>query len=142
MTEGYTLEQAARLEIEALHAFFVSWFTGADVRLDFRLCEDAFGPDFEMVSPDGRRHTRSAVVARLRQARGTAHGAFDIVVLGTRKIWSAREAISMGYVERQLRDGQSTSRRSVALLTQDMSAPRGMLWHSLAETWMMPEDEA
>jgi hypothetical protein len=142
MTEGVTLKHAARLEIEALHAFFVAWFTGADDQLDFRLCEDAFGPGFEMVSPDGRRHTRAAVVTRLRQARGSARGAFDIVVLGSREIWSAREVISMGYVERQLRDGQVTRRRSVALLTQDMSAPRGMLWHSLAETWMMPEDEA
>ena len=140
--EVHALEAAARHEIEALHGFFVAWFTGQGDDLDFRLCEAAFGDGFEMVAPDGRRHERGEVVQRLLQARGNAQGAFEIAVINPRKIWSAGDAIVMGYVEHQLRDSQSTRRRSVALLTREPTAPRGMHWQSLAETWMMPDDLA
>ncbi len=142
MTRDPALEDAARHEIEALHAFFVAWFTGQREDLDFRLCEAAFGAGFQMVAPDGRRHDRSEIVRRLLQARGSAQGAFEITVINPRKIWSAGDAILMGYVEHQLRGGQTTRRRSVALLTRAPTAPRGMHWQSLAETWMMPDDLA
>lgn len=142
MTTDLELETAARHEIEALHAFFVTWFTGQGDHQDFRLCEDAFGAGFEMVAPDGHRHDRSEVVQRLRQARGSAQGTFEIAVIEPRKIWSAGDAIVIGYVEFQLRDNQSTRRRSVALLTREPTAPRGMHWQSLTETWMMPDDLA
>ncbi len=142
MTDDPALEVAARHEIEALHAFFVAWFTGQADDQDFRLCEAAFGAGFEMVAPDGHRHDRSEVMQRLRQARGGAQGRFEIAVIEPRKIWSAGDAIVMGYVEHQLRDNKSTRRRSVALLTREPNAPRGMHWQSLAETWMMPDDLA
>ena len=99
MIDDPAMEDAARHEIEALHAFFVAWFTGQGDDQDFRLCEAAFGAGFQMVAPDGRRHDRSEVVHRLLQARGSAQGAFEIAVINPRKIWSAGDAILMGYVE-------------------------------------------
>jgi len=142
MTADHKLEPAARHEIVALHAFFVSWFTGQGGDLDFRLCETAFGPGFKMIGPDGHRHDRGEVVQRLQQARNSIQETFEIDVVDPRTIWSAGDAIVMSYVEHQLRGTQSTRRRSMALLTREPDAPRGMHWQSLAETWMMPDDLA
>jgi hypothetical protein len=142
MTGDPTLETDARHEIEALHAFFVAWFTDRQPAPDFGSCEEAFSPSFEMVAPDGRRHQRSAVVQRLRMARGSVREPFEIAIVEPAKVWSSGDAIVMRYVEQQLREGKTTRRRSVALLTRAPAAPRGMLWQSLAETWMMPDDLA
>jgi len=142
MNEDLAIEAAARHEIEALHAFFVAWFTGTGGAPDFRMCEGAFSAGFEMVAPDGRRHGRAGVVQRLQQALGSVQGKFEITILNPRRIWSQGDAIAMTYVERQLRGNETTRRRSIALLTREPAAPRGMYWQSLAETWMMPDDLA
>ncbi len=139
MSNKPQIEDLARHEIEALHAFFVGWFADpGDDALDFAACESAFAPEFAMVAPDGNRFDRDAIVGRLRQARGSVRGRFEIVIPRQRTVWLRGDAVLVEYIEQQLRDGQTTNRRSSALLTLDGTAPRGMVWRYLQETWMLP----
>ena len=133
------LDLAARAEdeVRALHAFFVAWFRdGSAGTADFVSCERAFAPDFRMVTPDGGSHDRAAVIGRLRAARGTVSGDFVITIHEPHPVWQAENAVLLEFVERQYRDGRTTSRRSVALFTHEAVAPRGVVWRHLQETWI------
>lgn len=143
MSRTQSIEVMARREIEELHQFFVAWFTDSgDQPGNFTACEGAFAPGFCMITPSGERHGRKAVLDRLWQARGSVRGAFTIAILDLRTVWLRDDAILVEYAEHQLRDGLTTRRRSVALLTPDHAAPRGMVWRFLQETWVKPDGPA
>lgn len=131
------LADLACREVVALHEFFVAWFRGADgPAAELAACEAAFGHDFRMVTPDGAVHDRAAILERLRSARGSQPPGFTIAVSAFQPLWQLPDAILLGYVEQQYRDGRTTRRRSTALLTREPSAPRGIVWRHLQETWM------
>ena len=134
------LAELARREVLALHAFFVAWFRPGPTTLDFGPCDAAFAPDFRMVSPDGMVSDRAAVLQRLRQARGSQPADFAIAISGLEPLWQQGDAILLAYVEEQYRSGSITRRRSTALFTAEPSAPRGVVWRHLQETWMPVAD--
>jgi hypothetical protein len=134
------LAELARREILALHEFFVAWFRPGPTTLDFGSCEAAFAPDFRMISPDGMANDRAAVLQRLRQARGSQPPDFAIAISGLAPLWQQGDAILLAYVEEQYRSGSPTRRRSTALFTAEPSAPRGVVWRHLQETWMPVAD--
>ena len=136
MTGQLPLAELARREVLALHEFFVAWFRPGTTAADFGQCEAAFAPDFRMVSPDGMVNDRAAVLQRLRQARNSQPDDFSIVISAIEPLWQERDAILLGYVEEQYRSGSTTRRRSTALFTAEPSAPRGVVWRHLQETWM------
>jgi len=136
MSAGLSLEHLARAEVVGLHEFFVAWFRSGGAAPDFGLCEGAFAPDFRMIAPEGDAHDRTAVMRRIREARGVLTSDFRIDILGPRPVWMADEAVLLEYVEQQYRDGRSTRRRSTGLFTRCPSAPRGVQWLHLQETWM------
>ena len=137
-----TTEALAREEVIALHRFFMAWFVdGGDTAIDFTLCERAFAPDFRMVGPDGEVYERKGVLERLRAARGATKPPFRIDILEPRPVWSAEEAVLLEYVERQYREGGSTRRRSTGLFTRSQSAPRGVHWRHLQETWIAADED-
>jgi hypothetical protein len=131
-----SLQELAKREVVALHEFFVGWFRGELAESAFASCEGAFAPDFRMVTPEGAVHDRAAVVERLRAARGRFPPDFSIEVIDPAPIWSADGAVLLEYVEQQYRDRRSTRRRSTALFTSEPSAPRGVYWRHLQETWI------
>jgi hypothetical protein len=129
-------------ETRQLHAFFVVWFRGdAGPMADFATCEASLAPNFRMVTPDGRVHNRAAVIERLRSARASAAADFAIEILEPRAAWQSRDAVLLEFIERQYRDGRVTSRRSSGLFTEEPTAPRGVVWRHLQETWMQSGDE-
>jgi hypothetical protein len=136
VNDGRKIAELARDEAVALHAFFVAWFLDQDDAPDFETCERAFAPDFRMVTPDGTAHDLAETLARLRAARGTAKPGFRIDVLDPRPVWIGDGAVLLEYVEQQYRDGRSTRRRSTGMFTLDPSAPRGVKWRHLQETWI------
>jgi hypothetical protein len=131
-----SLQELAKREVVALHEFFVGWFRGELAESAFASCEDAFAADFRMVTPEGAVHEREAIVARLRAARGRLPPDFSVDVIDPNPFWSAGDAVLLEYVERQYRDGRTTRRRSTALFTSEPSAPRGVYWRHLQETWI------
>jgi hypothetical protein len=129
-----SLADKAEAEVHRLHAFFVAWFRGEAA--DFSDCEGAFAGDFRMVTPDGAVHARAAVVDRLRAARATTGGDFAIEITELRLAWRNDDVVLLEYVERQRRDGQATARRATGLFTEAESAPGGVLWRHVQETWI------
>jgi len=128
------LADLAAREIVALHEFFVAWFRPGPAP-DFRVCEDAFHPDFQMVTPDGRLLARTEIIQGIRAARGALAPSLTIDVLDIRTLWQEADAALLTYIEQQYREGRTTRRRSSALLLRAVSAPRGILWRHLQETW-------
>jgi hypothetical protein len=122
-------------EVRELHAFFVAWFTGA-AGADFQRCEAVLGPDFRMVTPDGRMHDRAAVLDRIRAARGSTASDFAIEILQPSIAWQSDNAVLLEFIEQQYRDGRSFSRCSAALFTDQPGAPNGVAWRHLQETWI------
>ncbi len=130
-----------RDEILGLHEFFVRWFcAGPSTKLDFARCEDALAADFHLVMPDGSMVERSNIIATLRAARGSAKPGFSIAIEHLAPLWQDRGAILVTYVEAQVRDGRPTRRRSSALFSAHNSAPHGVAWRHLHETWMQASD--
>jgi hypothetical protein len=129
-----SLADKAEAEVHRLHAFFVAWFRGEAA--DFSDCERAFAGDFRMVTPDGAVHARAAVVDRLRAARASTGVDFAIEIAEPRLAWLRDDAVLLEYIERQHRDGQATARRATGLFTAAESAPGGVLWRHVQETWI------
>ena len=131
---GSDLADLAAREVVALHEFFVAWFRPGPAP-DFRVCEDAFHPDFQVVTPDGRLLARTEIIQGIRAARGALAPSLTIDVLDIRPLWQEADAALLTYIEQQYREGRTTRRRSSALLLRAASAPRGILWRHLQETW-------
>ena len=128
----------ARVEVVARHDFFVAWFTGRAAAAAMGEAARAFAPDMRRIAPDGRVQDAEEVVAMLRAAEGTRGPSFTIHV-------DVREARALGqglalviYDEHQMLDGTRTARRASALLGLDASAPGGVAWRHLQETWIDP----
>jgi hypothetical protein len=128
------LAELAGREIVALHAFFVAWFRPGPAP-DFRDCEGAFHPDFQMITPGGRLLDRCEIIQGIQATRGALEASLAINVLDIRPLWQEGDAALLTYIEQQYRGGRTTRRRSSALLLRAPSAPRGILWRHLQETW-------
>jgi hypothetical protein len=131
------LAELAAREVVALHEFFVAWFRPGPAP-DFRACEGAFHPDFRMVTPEGRLLGRSEIIQGIQASRGRLAASLTIDILDIRTLWQEGDAALLAYIEQQYREDRTTRRRSSALLLRAASAPRGILWRHLQETWESP----
>lgn len=129
--------QICRREIEDLHAFFVEWFTGQADREAFDRVERALAPGFEMVTPEGGRADRDAVISSVRDSYARdAPGEFEIEVRNVESVADLGEHALVRYEEHQRTPDEETGRISTALFREDGSAPHGVAWHDLHETWL------
>jgi hypothetical protein len=133
-----TLFERAKAEIIGLHRFFVAWYDVATAdKVDFARFESVMGQGFRMIVPDsGRILDRDAVIAYVRGNRASFHGDFVIEIEDVRSGWEAGGTIVVTYVEAQCRAGQWSRRRASALFTANTSAPNGVEWRHLHETWL------
>ena len=130
-------EDACRAEIERLHDRFVAWFTGATDPDDFDAVERALAPEFELVTPDGDRADRAAVLDSIRGAHGRNDpGTFDIEIRNVEVVHGAADRATVRYEEWQEIARGTTGRISTALLREAADAPGGLLWLDLHETWI------
>ncbi len=126
-----------RDEIETLHAFFVDWYTARIPETEFERMEQAIGPPFEMVTPDGNRHERTAVLAGVRDTYGQYDpGEFDIEIRNVESIESIGEYATVRYEEWQETPAETTGRISTVLFRDAVDAPGGVVWVDLHETWL------
>ena len=132
-----SLFDQAAAEIVALHRFFVAWYdrSTADTA-DFSLFERAMGADMKMIPPSGAVLDRAAVIGHVRGGRAGFDGDFAIEIEAIRPAWEGEGAILVTYVEKQQRKGVNTARQATALFTENPSAPHGVEWRHLHETWM------
>ncbi|AZO14650.1 hypothetical protein EJ069_07820 [Mesorhizobium sp. M2A.F.Ca.ET.043.05.1.1] len=141
MSQEASLFSRASTEIVDLHRFFVDWFIAvrADA-VDFGRFEAVMGEGLTMIAPSGAVLGRDAVVDHVRQSRATCDDSFAISIEDIRPGWQTDDTIVVLYVEAQLRDGKLSRRQSSAIFTTSSSAPNGVEWRHLHETWLqLPE---
>lgn len=128
-------ERACRTEIEALHDFFVAWYTGRADGVD-RL-EAVLAPHFEMVTPDAERVGRGEVIDSVR-ATGDAYdpGAFDIDIKHFDAVDIHEGHAVARYEEWQHTPDGTNSRLSTVFFRADSDAPNGLSWVTVHETWL------
>ena len=127
----------ARDEIVSLHEFFVAWYdkNTADAT-DFNRFDKVMGLGIQMIPPSGDMLDRDAVVSYVRDNRATFDGDYAIEIADVRPAWEASNVIVVTYIEKQERRGVKTARRASALFVENSSAPNGVEWRHLHETWM------
>ncbi|RWB08187.1 MAG: DUF4440 domain-containing protein [Mesorhizobium sp.] len=141
MSDEPSLFSRASAEIIDLHRFFVDWFVAARANtVDFGRFERAMGKDLSMVAPDGQILDREAVIDHVRASRVSCDDGFAISIEDIRPGWQDADIIVVLYVEAQLRAGKHSRRQSSAVFTTSSSAPNGVEWRHLHETWLqVPE---
>ncbi len=136
MTDPPTLS-ACRREIEELHAFFVAWYTRQAGEFD--RMEAVIAPDFEMVTPDGDRLDRGAVLGMVRDGRGRhEQGTFDIDVRDVALLDRSDGHAVARYEEWQTSPDGGDGRVSTVAFRPDPGAPNRLAWVTVHETWLDP----
>ena len=138
MTTQTTLTADATREIRTLHDFFEAWFRGEPAREAFGRPVETLAPSFRMVRPDGTELGRKAVVDGIRAgyASETGDPPFEIVIRDPRVRWASDDRCQVRYEEWQRSAGEWRGRRSTASFARDESAPAGVVWVDLHETWI------
>lgn len=124
-------------EIDELHAFFEAYFLGSIPADDVSRFADALDPSFTIVNPnDGRVADRDATLAMVRD--GYAHASDFTITCSDHRLLHATEAtIIAEYVERHdWTDGRSNARLSTVVFAVDPTAPNGVRWVRVHETWL------
>jgi len=129
--------EACRTEVEALHDFFAAWFQGqlANTEANFARFAAAMRPGFHMIAPSGQMTDLPELLIRLREAHGRQP---------TIQIWTTNhhchfqfgDHALVSYEEWQSNGTTRTGRLSTALLQLDATAPAGIRWLHVHETWL------
>ena len=132
-----SLFSRASTEVVDLHRFFVDWFVEARAdTVDFNRFERVMGEGLTMIAPSGDVLDRDAVVDHVRESRASCDDGFVIEIEDIRPGWQTADTIVVLYVEAQLRGGKRSRRQSSAVFTANSSAPNGVEWRHLHETWL------
>ena len=141
MSGELSLFSRASAEIIELHRFFVDWFVAARAdAVEFGRFEAVMGEGLTMVAPNGQILDRAAVVGHVLTSRATCDDGFAISIEDIRPGWQDANTIVVFYIEAQLRAGKHSRRQSSAVFTTSSSAPNGVEWRHLHETWLQAPD--
>ena len=138
-------EETIGREIEALHEFFVEWFAGTCERSD-ALFESAMGPrlsdGFVLIQPSGKRFDRNGIMAAIASGYGN-NPTFRIAIRNLVVCDQGAGWVLVTYEEWQRNalnsEPSDNGRVSTALFHQTPTAPGGLLWQHVHETWLPTE---
>jgi len=117
-------------EVRQLHAFFERWFAGTAYPTELERL-DVLDGSFQMIGPDGRLQNVDEVRSAIEHAYGRRSMLIEI-----RNVRVHPTAPVGMYEEWQTIDGEVTGRISSAVMANDPSAPNGLRWMHLQETWL------
>ncbi len=141
MSQQPSLFQQASAEVLDFHRFFEGWYDAATAdSIDFGRCERTFGQAFHMIPPTGRVFDRAQTIELIRANRASFHGDFSIEISDIRASFETADTIVLTYIEAQSRAGKFSRRQASALFTASSSAPNGVEWQHLHETWLQMPD--
>lgn len=133
-----------RHEIESLHDFFVEWYTGQVDEDAFSRLEDALGPSFEIVSPDGAVSGRTDIVRAIRDSYDRHDiGEFDIEIRNVGLLAEYDDSALVRYEEwQETSDGTSGRLSTVVFEPTSERGPGGesLVWRHVQETWLEQAD--
>lgn len=135
MTSGPSVGDAVAAEVVRLHEFFEQWFAD-DGAGGFDAFDGAMGSTFYLVSPSGVVLSRSDIVGRVHEARGS--GAMSISIERPVVRFDDGSTVISTYEEHQIRDGDATARASTVVMQRDATTPGGWTWLAVHETWITP----
>jgi hypothetical protein len=121
-------------EVEGLHAFFESRFTGQGGEMD--RARRALGADFEVVTTAGELQSRETILSGIESAEGTYAPGFAIEIRNVEVVDRTDDRCLVRYEEHQSGGEEDTARVSTALFGPDPDAPEGVRWIHLQETWL------
>ena len=128
-------------EVVRLHEVIEGWTTGRLPETDaaFAGFADALGPDFIIINPEGSIETREHVVPRFRERYGARGASFRIVIddAALRLMHGEHALVTYQEIWRRGDDPAGTILSS-AWLRRDDTAPGGVSWLHLHETWLTP----
>lgn len=133
MTDAGMHEMVAR-EIVALHVEFEQWFRGDLENLN--RVRAVLADDFTFVSPQGTIVQLADLLAGLEESRGSRE--IGIRIENPIVHWRTSGAILATYQEWHDHSEYQTTRQTTALFTIDDSAPGGLMWRHVHETWITP----
>ncbi|WP_290652603.1 DUF4440 domain-containing protein [Aquisalimonas sp.] len=127
---------AAHREVEALHAFFQSWFRGDASSEAFQRLEQALADGFVIVTPDARILERRAIIDGVCSQYATdPHAQLEIRRISPRTVRGPIAIVT--YEEWQARQGgPMRGRLSTVVLQADTEGPNGLRWLHVHETWL------
>ncbi|MFC6894898.1 DUF4440 domain-containing protein [Nonomuraea dietziae] len=124
---------ACRAEIVRHHRVIEDWLTGRGARSDLPTFADAHTPAFTLITPDGEALPLPSVLAVIETAYG-AVPTLAIAIRDVKVVASAESFVVATYEEHH--GGQNPSvRRATVVLVRDATAPHGLRWTHLHETW-------
>jgi len=132
-------ESAVRTEVEALHEFFVGWFSGA---LNASVFDTEFlprfAPDFHIVPPAGTLMNLGQITEAIRSARDT-NAEFRIAIRNVTVRAQFDGHILATYEEWQRNALASQPRDNGRIATVILRDTRPLQWLHVHETWL-PND--
>ncbi len=141
MSQQSPLFRKASAEVIDLHRFFEDWYDAATAdKTDFNRCEHTFSQAFRMIPPTGRIFDRAETIELIRANRASFRGDFNIEISDIRASFETDGIVMLTYVEAQSRAGKYSRRQASALFTASSSAPNGVEWQHLHETWLQMPD--
>lgn len=137
MTGGEARAVVVRREIDELHAFFEQWLSGQvpDSDAVFARVEAVLAQDFTLVDPSGHEADRAAMAALLRSLWNT-RPIVQIWIEQFRLLLDAPPLFVARYEEWQEGSAGNTRRISTAVFRTAPTAPNGVQWVRVHETWM------
>ncbi len=127
------LEAMAIEEVEGLHRSFEQIFAGDASALD--RVDAALASSFAMVPPSGEIVDRAQVLTGLAGALGVQQ--VTIRILNPRLRWASNDGVFVSYEEWQESTSGTTARQATVLFEIDESAPGGLRWVWVHETWVI-----
>lgn len=123
-------------EIVELHQFFVDWFKGDIPNDDATFARFAHNtlPEFVIVTPDGHRLTYNQIESGIYQAYGK-RPTINITIKAVQHLHTYGDISIVAYEEWQVTAGQESARLSTVVFKDDDSAPNGLQWVYVQETW-------
>ena len=136
------LTRSCEAEIVALHHFFTEWYRGTlpDTDAAWARVEGVLAPGFMMIAPDGRVFGREALLesVRAQHASRVPPEVFEIRI----RDYAGRsvgEVVIATYEEWQRSADGDVGRQSTAVFEASASAPNGLRWLHVHETWLPTE---
>ncbi|MFD1939104.1 DUF4440 domain-containing protein [Nonomuraea mangrovi] len=127
-------EVECRAEVVRHHRVIEAWLTGRAPRTELDVFAAAHTPDFAYTTPDGQTLPLPHLLAMIEPAHGAAPS-LTIEIHDVRVVAGADTVVVATYDEHH-HGPDPRDRRATVVFVRDATAPHGLRWRHLHETWI------